>query len=396
MSMNTRLLLITFLCVFSIGQCIAQTWYTGKDNFPQAIFQDSILSHYNYQAEKDIVNVTETDIHPGEGFRPSLSLDIANRNNRENKKYPVYRQNQTGTITKAGYVEKTVWGVVWGYGDSSNFHALLLRAGNPDPYGYHIPELQYSIITVAEGDTIFHAPWNTLSSPYINPETDYNRIHVVPVNGGYEIFIGKERECRIGICHDDRLFGSSAGVYIGSGAKIKMKNWSLSPVEYIERKVFLTADKLYEYLNISTNEIEGFYEPLQSVSASDNIRLGGNYQLAAISTQQHILLLYVNGAQRFQDQWETGMIKAILKPTGLVNIFNVTWFDAEHKPLKDGVKAVILSNHIISIYFDKEGVILKWAQTGNKKEFDTPFHYSMYQDILYNTTLIPSFFISSL
>lgn len=106
MSMNTRLLLITFLCVFSIGQCIAQTWYTGKDNFRQAIFQDSILSDYNYQAEKDIVNVTETDIHPGEGFRPSLSLDIANRNNRENKKYPVYRQNQTGTITKAGYVEK--------------------------------------------------------------------------------------------------------------------------------------------------------------------------------------------------------------------------------------------------------------------------------------------------
>ena len=94
--MNTRLLLITFLCVFSIGQCIAQTWYTGKDNFRQAIFQDSILSDYNYQAEKDIVNVTETDIHPGEGFRPSLSLDIANRNNRENKKYPVYRQSQTG------------------------------------------------------------------------------------------------------------------------------------------------------------------------------------------------------------------------------------------------------------------------------------------------------------
>ena len=48
MSMNTRLLLITFLCVFSIGQCIAQTWYTGKDNFRQAIFQDSILSDYNY------------------------------------------------------------------------------------------------------------------------------------------------------------------------------------------------------------------------------------------------------------------------------------------------------------------------------------------------------------
>ena len=41
-----------------------------------------------------------------------------------------------------------------------------------------------------------------------------------------------------------------------------------------------------------------------------------------------------------------------------------------------------MSNHIISIYFDKEGVILKWAQTGNKKNLTLPFHYSMYRDIL--------------
>lgn len=147
-----------------------------------------------------------------------------------------------------------------------------------------------------------------------------------------------------------------------------MKNWSLSPVEYIERKVFLTADKLYEYLNISTNEIEGFYEPLQSVSASDNIRLGGNYQLAAISTQQHILLLYVNGAQRFQDQWETGMIKAILSPSSIDKFFNVTWYDAEHKPIKDGVKALLLPNKQISILFTQEGVSLKWIPTFIKDE----------------------------
>ena len=91
MSMNTRLLLITFLCVFSIGQCIAQTWYTGKDNFRQAIFQDSILSDYNYQAEKDIVNVTETDIHPGEGFR------ISAKPNRDNHKSRICRKNCMGS-----------------------------------------------------------------------------------------------------------------------------------------------------------------------------------------------------------------------------------------------------------------------------------------------------------
>ena len=65
MSMNTRLLLITFLCVFSIGQCIAQTWYTGKDNFRQAIFQDGYSIRLQLSSRKNIVNVTETDIHPG-------------------------------------------------------------------------------------------------------------------------------------------------------------------------------------------------------------------------------------------------------------------------------------------------------------------------------------------
>ena len=101
MSMNTRLLLITFLCVFSIGQCIAQTWYTGKDNFRQAIFPRQYSVNYNYQAEKDIVNVTRNRYTPGEGFRPSLSLDIANRNNRENKKISGISAKPNRTITKA-------------------------------------------------------------------------------------------------------------------------------------------------------------------------------------------------------------------------------------------------------------------------------------------------------
>ena len=141
--MNTRLLLITFLCVFSIGQCIAQTWYTGKDNFRQAIFQDSILSDYNYQAEKDIVNVTETDIHPGEGFRPSLSLDIANRNNRENKKYPVYRQSQTGTITKSRICRKNCMGS--GMGIWRLFKFPRIASPSRQPGSIRLP---YSRITI--------------------------------------------------------------------------------------------------------------------------------------------------------------------------------------------------------------------------------------------------------
>ena len=359
--MTKRLQFLIFLSIWS-ASCIAEGWFTGESDFRRASFQKNVLSDYNYQQGVDAVNLTETGIAPGKGLRPTLSLDLANLNNRAHKKYHVYRYDETGSIQKAGSVKNPVWGVVWGYRDSLNFHALLLRGGTPDPYGYNNPELQYRIFTVAEGDTLSHTAWRSLSSPYINAETDYNRIHIVPTDNGYEIFFGTKRECRVGTCRDNRLFGSLAGVYLGSGAQIKMKNWTASPCEYHEPSILWSIEKLTEYFKTSTNPTEGYYELLQASSSNSNIRLGGEYRLALVADKENVLLIYINGAQRLQEQWQPGMVKAVLQPTGISNLFNVTWFDAEHKPLSEGVKAVISTNGILTIHFVREGVRLEWNQ----------------------------------
>lgn len=368
MDMNIRRFLLVLVSALAFEPCIASNWFTGETDFRRATFQKGVLTDYNFQEGVDVVNLTETGIAPRDKLRPIISLDLANLNNRAYKKYDVYQYDETGAVQKAGSVSEPVWGVVWGYRDSLNFHALLLRGGNSDPYEYSNPELQYRILTVANGDTLSHTAWSSLSSSYINPGTDYNRIHIVPVTDGYEIYLGTQRECRIGLCRDNRLFGSLAGVYVGSGAQIRLKNWSVSACEYHEPSVLWTPDELTEHFKKSTNSKEGYYELLQASSSNSNIRLGGNYRLALVADQENLLLIYIDGAQRFPNQWQPGMVKAILQPTAHPNLFNVTWFDAEHKPLKEGVTALFLSNEILSIRFVNETVRLDWNRSYSPEE----------------------------
>lgn len=366
--MNVHLLLTILVIVLCAGSCVAQSWYTGEEPLRRAVIQKDVLSDCNRNADDDVVNVVSTGIVPGEGMRPSITVELANRHNRTGKKYAVYRVDNTGKARQTGSVKKPVWGVVWGYRDARNYHAVLMRAGNDDFYGYQLPELQFTILTVADGDTLVHSEWQRVSSSAIRPETDYNRLHIVPTRGGYEILLGDESECRIGFCRDDHLFGDRAGIYVGRGACVELKSWKVTPCEYPERQVVWEPEALNEYLRHSTDPTEGVYEFLQASSSSLNTRLGGNYRLTLVANGTNYLLVYESGAQRFNDQWQTGMVKAVLRPTGLANLFDVTWFDAEHKPLKEGVKAMIGDNGVLTLHFSREGVIIEWNRAFGPKE----------------------------
>lgn len=361
--MNIRLLLILWVLLLCTPLCFAIPWYTGEETLRQACFQDETLTDCNLCADSDVINVTPTGIYPGEGARPAITLDLANLHNRTGKRYAVYRTDSTGKTLRAGHVRKPVWGVVWGYRDPQNYQALLLQAGEDDFYGYQTPELQYTLFTVVQGDTLFHTRWKRVSSSAIRTETDYNRLHIVPTSGGYEIFLGKERECRLGFCHDDRIFGDRAGIYIGRGACVKVKNWSVTPLEYPEYHIVWEDSALDEYLSHSINSLEGSYEFLQASATSYNTRLGGEYRLALVANGSNYLLIYQSGAQRLADRWQTGMVKAVLRPTGLSNLFDVTWYDSEHRPMNDGIKAVLAENGVLTIHFSREGVILEWNRT---------------------------------
>ena len=155
--MNVHLLLTILVIVLCAGSCVAQSWYTGEEPLRRAVIQKDVLSDCNRNADGDVVNVVSTGIVPGEGMRPSISVELANRHNRTGRKYAVYRVDDSGKSRRAGSVKRPVWGVVWGYRNNQNYHAVLMRAGNDDFYGYQLPELQFTILTVADGDTLVHS-----------------------------------------------------------------------------------------------------------------------------------------------------------------------------------------------------------------------------------------------
>ncbi len=353
-------LLLLFLGVHLAGYTFAETWYTGQSDFRHATFENNILQDHNSQAGFDVVNTVMTPIYPGSNTRPIISLRLTNLNHIVEKKYPVYELLPTGE-KKESRVKNPMWGVVWGYGDRENFHALLLRSGERDPFELNPPTLQYRIITVIEGDTLPHTPWQEIpTEEYINPESGYNELLINPINGGFELFIGEDAAYRLGICRDDRLFGERAGVYIGSGAHILLKEWVVSSAPYIERTPYWEPQQLSQYLKEihNTDPYLGIYEILGSESNNLNMRLGGDYKLALVSERDRLLLLYLSGAQRATDQWKAGMIKAILTPTDNPVIFNMVWYDSNHRLIQEGTKASF-GTDVLNLYLLHEGVVIR-------------------------------------
>ncbi len=327
----------------------ARAWYIGKDEFTVVTFHNGELSHSNLAADCNDVNLTATEIVPNSGQRPLISAEITNRNCREGKDYTTYHHTPAGEKI-AHKVNRPEWGIVWGYRNAENHHALLLRTGESDPQGFDPPTLQYCIFTVANGDTLLHQPWSNTPNSYLNPEADYNQLFIRPVDGGFEIFIGEEREYRLGFCADDRLFGDEAGIYIGSGANVAMRNWKVTAQKYVERTPYLTEEQIKTHLSMSTNPYEGIYEIVLATSSSTNIRLGGEYRVAFIQDNNEYKLLYLNGAQRAADLWEPGMVKAILHQIDGGEVFRVTWYDANHNPISENIKATISPQEIEFIF----------------------------------------------
>ncbi len=332
--------ILLFATLLSWNILPAQAWYIGEEEFAAATLHNGELSHYNYAFEQDVVNLITTSIEPNTNLRPIISLELTNRNCREEKSYPVYHRDSLGKkITHK--VHRPEWGVLWGYRDAQNYHAVLLRTGERDPQGYNPPALQYCILTVDNGNICVHSPWTNTSTGYLNPEEAYNHLLIRPVDGGFEIVLGEEREYRLGFCQDDRLFGNQAGIYVGSGANIMMRNWSITAQKYTERAPHWNSEQIRSHLSKSSNPYEGIYEIATSSSSSYNVRLGGQYRMAFIHDGNDYKLLYLDGAQRAADLWKPGMIKAILQPIDGGEIFRVTWYDVNHNPISENVRATI-------------------------------------------------------
>lgn len=110
-----------------------------------------------------------------------------------------------------------------------------------------------------------------------------------------------------------------------------------SPVEF-HNSYMADPDVLQSYLQRSTDPMEGIWEVLDRTLEENSARPGGDYRLAIISNGQGYDLIYLSGAKVEADRWQPGALKGKLEKTSFKNIYDVTWLDAEGKPLETEVK----------------------------------------------------------
>ena len=342
-------------------------WQTGYNDFRETEWHKGILTDRNLRSGYDVVNVT--GVHTPKGKIAEITLKIANRNNHELKRYPAYRCTPQGKrVEKASKVKRPVWGAVWGYADRNNYHAICFRRSRNRIYDMDIPKLQVRIFTVCNGDTTVHRPWSDIEQSHaFDTECGFNRIRIAYTpEKGFVLSGGIDEYCPLGICPDLRIFGDSAGIYVGSAACVALSDWNVSYRTY-QPDVWQTGHT-YESLKArfakSQNKLEGFWNVISDDQRiNKNVHVGGEYKFAFVADSTGGYdLVYLSGAERNRGVWKEGYRKGKFFPTGNPNIFEAEWYDAAFRTIKPCI-VTIDRNEIMELIFQNNKVSLFFARS---------------------------------
>lgn len=133
----------------------------------------------------------------------------------------------------------------------------------------------------------------------------------------------------------------SIGVYLCPGTRLQPEELRLSTTRFHSDEVPLWSDGelLDEYLEGSSDPMEGYYAVLDRSMEESLLRMGGDYRLAIVRAEDGYDLVYLSGARVNAGAWSPGMVKAHLSPSGIGGVWNVNWSDAMHRSLFHDIKA---------------------------------------------------------
>lgn len=109
--------------------------------------------------------------------------------------------------------------------------------------------------------------------------------------------------------------------------------------------------ELQQYLQQPLQIREGYWQLLDGEFDEALLRIGGDYRLALIATEDGFDIVYIDGARINPGYWQAGMIKGHLAGTPFDGIYDVTWYDAEGLPMNHGIKAQFESDATLSFQF---------------------------------------------
>lgn len=156
----------------------------------------------------------------------------------------------------------------------------------------------------------------------------------------------------------------SIGIGVAPGGKVSVDYIKLETrhlPEHLELSHLGSVDALDTYLAHSTDEMEGEWEVFDRSFDENFLRPGGQYRVAVVEkgksgvrrgeSEAGYDMIYLGGAVKRADEWQTGRLKGELLPTSFKGVYDVKWYDPAGYPLEGEIKAQLESKRMLTLQF---------------------------------------------
>lgn len=278
-----------------------------------------------------------------------FEIKLANETNVEGRNL-VY-------IDKSGQQVSTdisVWGIVWLYQDSNNFHFLKLECDNHElDELYDEKSVSYQVGTMTDG--LVTELKSGLLCNNINLSDGFSRFKVIySENGSIHLYTGiRDYELLYDYIPDFKMTDNlKIGYFAGPGVRLNMDK---SVIKYIlpnlpDTSEYKMAD-LTGYFASSKDELEGIWSYFDRNISSRNVKLGGKYTVAIIRNGNDYDIIYISGQKVEARRWKPGSVKGHLSPTPFVGNYNLVWYDSLNSELSDDTYVQLLDGNLLEVNF---------------------------------------------
>ena len=281
-----------------------------------------------------------------------IQARFSNLNNIEGKSIKI--QNTKGKTTKISNPE---CGLIWNYIDQNNYYLIKINCFNTNLHD--IADQRKMAINIIKFTNGKESKLQTIIlDDNVNLFDGFNTIQICYKNPITDIYIGDKKLYKITEIYDIEYQNSiSSGFYIGSGSMLAIEQFTIHTEhtsKYPNTSKW-TKQSIDEYLkNHKTDLIEGLWSYLDKNINEESLKLGGKYTIAIIKNQSGYDLIYYDGAEINNKNWQCGMLKGIIQKTSFQDNYNLIWWDSKKNAIDDDTYSTISDFKILTLYFPTE------------------------------------------
>lgn len=141
------------------------------------------------------------------------------------------------------------------------------------------------------------------------------------------------------------------GFYSGWGGKVLISDINLYYKDEISTSTSTVIKNLKEHFKTSKDPMEGYWAIFDRELEDTMLKLGGDYRLACVKDGDGYKMIYLSGASVNPSEWHEGDVKIRLLPSPFPGIYDIIWYDAMKKPMKNDIKAQTGDGETLLIQF---------------------------------------------